>query len=255
MKKVIIALTAIVAMASCKKESVSPAPVPEPATTKNLVKETNVYNNSTPEIDEYSYDAQGKISVLKEDTRTSTFNFVSATSLVVTEKKNADNSLQRTYECTLNDKGYVTSQIAKSPAGVIIWTYDYTYNAEGYVTSKKFTDASGSVMDVVYQITGGNLVSETIKDKNILRSTSSYVYDNTKTARKNSSYASYWSVNNLFGKGSKNLGAESKTFNASGTLTWHAQFAWELDADGYPVKQTTNNILLGTQGVTTYIYQ
>lgn len=253
MKKVIIALTAIVAMASCKKESLSPAP--EPAVTKNLVKETDVYNNGTPEINEYSYDAQGKISVLKEDTRTSTFNFLSATSLIVTQKKNADNSLERIYECTLNDKGYVTRKIAKSPAGAINGIYEYTYNAEGYMINKKFTDGNGSVSEVVYQIVDGNLASSNLYYDNVHNSTSEYTFDKTKTNKKANSHGSFWSVYNLFGKGSINFVTESKVFNTGGALTWHARFTWELDADGYPAKQITNNILLGTQGVTTYIYQ
>jgi hypothetical protein len=257
MKKVIIALIAIVAMASCKKENVTTVetPTPVPTVTKNLLKNVWVINNGTPETSIYTYNAQGKITELKEDTRTTTFNFVSATSLLTTELKNADNSVANTKECTLNDKGYLTKMVIKNPAGAVTLTYEYTYNTDGYMTNQKGTYANGSTLEFVYLITNGNMVSSKLYYDNILSNNTEYIYDNTKINKTQFGIGGYWNVPNLFGKSEKNIITESKTFNSSGTLTWHTQSTYEFDVDGYPTKQTVNYLLTGKQGVNTFTYQ
>jgi YD repeat-containing protein len=257
MKKVIIALTALVAMASCKKEDVTTAvtPTPVPSVTKNLVKYTNSYDNATPETEMYTYDAQGRIAEIKKDDRTVTFNFVSATSLAETQRWNTNNDIIVTQEYTINDKGYVTKIIKKSPAGIPYFTYDYTYNADGYMTSQKGTFDNGSNFETVYVINDGNVVSYKDYQDGILKGNVIYNYDNTKINKTGLSYSGYWNLKKLFGKSSKNMVSEYKYFNASGTLTYHLQFAYELDTDGYPVKQTANYVLQGKQRVNTFIYQ
>jgi YD repeat-containing protein len=259
MKKVIIALTAIIAMASCKKENVTTVvtPIPVPTVTKNLAKYTNSYDNATPETEIYTYDAQGRIAEIKKDDRTVTFNFVSATSLVETQRWNTNNNIIVTQEYSINDKGYVTKIIKKSPAGVPYFTLDYTYNADGYMTSQKGTYDNGSSFETVYVITDGNVVSSKNYTDNILTSDIIFSYDNTKMYKTgfNYNFGGNWRVKNLFGRCSKNMLNEYKYFNASGTLTYHLQFAYELDTDGYTVKQTANYVLQGKQRVNTFSYQ
>jgi hypothetical protein len=259
MKKLIIALTAIVAMASCKKESITIAPTPEPtpivAVNKNMVKSVRVFDNGTPQTEDFNYDAQGKIVTLKNDNRTSFFNFVSASSLVVTEKNNADNSLYRTYESTLNDKGYVTKIVIKNAAGIFVYSYDFTYNAEGNIINQKSTYPNGSTIEEIYVIVDGNPISSKLYYDNVLSNSREYVYDATKVDKTKLSFTGYWSIPGLFGKSPKNLRLEFKDFNPSGTLTWHSKMSYDIDADGYPVKQTTDFILQGKLGVTTFSYQ
>jgi hypothetical protein len=255
-KKVIIALTAVVAMVSCKKEDVTTTAVTvAPTVTKSLAKFSRVYDNGTPETVNYTYDAQGRIATIKNDNRTETFDFVSATSLVVTERFNSNNNLATTKECTMNEKGYVTKIVVKNSVGTLQGTYDYNYNADGYSTNYKVTYPSGSTMEFVYVITDGNAVSSKLYYDNVLSNRDEITYDNTKTNKTQIGIAYYWPVPNLFGKCTKNMMAESKTYDAAGTLTWHTQSTYDMDAVGYPTKQTINFILQGKQGVNTFTYQ
>jgi hypothetical protein len=180
---------------------------------------------------------------------------VSPSSLVTTERKNSDNSLNQTKECEINANGYITKMIFKNAAGAVIYTYDYTYDADGYLTKQKGTYASGITDETVYTIAGGNVVSAKIYYDNILNSSNEYTYDNTKLNKTTLGHTGYWQSYNLFGKRPKNLFAEVKVFNASGTVTYHSQTIYDMDADGYPVKETVNYLLNGKQSVTTYTYQ
>ena len=113
MKKIIFVLSAVVFFASCKKDS-SQGPDQTPGVTKKLMKATYVYENYAPEIMTYAYDDKGRVSVITDDDRYETFDYISATSLMVTQRKKADNSLMQTKECTLNEKGYITKIVIKS---------------------------------------------------------------------------------------------------------------------------------------------
>ena len=139
--------------------------------------------------------------------------------------------------------------------GTITFAYDYIYNADGYTTSQKGTYANGSTYEIVYIITNGNVVSSKLYYDNVLSSNNEFTYDNTKVNKTHFGIGCYWNVPNLFGKSSKNMMVESKNYNTSGTLTWHTQSTYDMDGDGYPVKQTTNYILQGKQGVNTFTYQ
>lgn len=253
MKKVLIALSAIVVMASCTKENaVNPT---SPAATKALVKSTYVWDNGTPENNEFTYDAGGRISMQKNETRTYAFNYVSATSLIVTERKTIDNSLHQTIECILNDKGYVTNMTYKNPAGTLTYTYTYTYNTDGYVIRVVGATPAGSGYEVDYTIVNGNAIASKNYNNGVLNYSGEYTYDNSKTNKTTGGHAGYWPSLTLFGKRSKNLLVDYKAKDPAGAITWHTQYAYEMDAAGYPAKQTTTNVLNSKQGVETYIYQ
>jgi hypothetical protein len=253
MKKVFIALTAIITMASCKKENVViPA---APAETKVLAKASYVWDNGTPETSEYTYDTQGKVSIIKEDNRTYSFSFVSASSLVVVEKNNTDNSLYRTYECALNDKGYITKMVMKNPAGAVTFTYEYNYNADGYMSAKKGIYPNGNTLDVIYTYADGNLDSYKLYYDNVFNSQTKYMYDKTKVNKIPMGSGGYWNIIQFWGKGSKNLAAEINISNTSGSITWQRQYAFELDAAGYVTKITGTDMFSGKKSIDTYTYQ
>ncbi len=254
MKKVVIALTAIVIMASCKKENVKPA-APIVTAGKNLMKFVTVYDNGAPETETYTYDSKGKIAMAKSDIFTETFNFESATSLVVTSRFNSNSNLQATRECTLNGKGYVTKIVVKNSIGGFEGAYDYTYNADGYMTGRKLTYPSGTTYESFIEITDGNAVSFKTNKNNVLNANTIISYDNIKTDKTQLSNLSYWNVNSLFGKGSKNLKIESKHFNVSGTIVSHEQHAYELDAAGYQAKLITKYLETGKQEIFSYTYE
>jgi hypothetical protein len=175
---------------------------------------------------------------------------------VVTAKNNSDNSLYRTYECTLNDKGYVTKMIMKNPAGAVTYNYEYTYNADGYLIKQIGIFGNGSSdYEFEFTIVNGNAVAVKNSNGGVFNYRGEYTYDNSKLNKTPGGHGGYWQSYTLFGKISKNLVTEYKSFDASNTVTWHTKSTYDMDADGYPVKETTNNVLQGKQGVETYIYQ
>jgi Domain of unknown function (DUF4595) with porin-like fold len=258
MKKLLIVLSAATVFASCKKEdAIMPLTTVTPTSTvtKKLTKNVYVYDTDAPQTAAYTYDAQGRVSVYKQQNSTTTFNYVSASLMIATDRSNTDNSVMGIRDCELNAMGYVTKILVKNLAGEITYTYQYTYNTDGYMTSRKGTYPNGSNHEIVYVISGGNAVSSKLYYENILDSHSEYTFDNTKFNKSDFTHGSYWYSHGLFGKRSKNLMSEIKTHNASGTLTWHALVTFEMDADGYPVKQTSVFPLQGKQAVDTYTYE
>ena len=101
----------------------------------------------------------------------------------------------------------------------------------------------------------GNAVSSINYNNGVLNYTGEYTYDNSKLNKTASGHSGYWQSPLLFGKRTKNLLSEYKSKGPAGATTWHTQYAYELDAAGYPVKLTTTNVLNGKQGVDTYIYK
>lgn len=255
MKKLIIAVTVILAMASCKKENSMPNPVPTPAVEKKLVRDAFGGINETPSITNYTYDAQGKISSIVNDSWTFTFDFATRNSLVITARKTADNSFQGTDECTLNDKGYVVKIVSRNKAGAVVRQTDYMYNTDGNIINKKWSDAAGNDIEHVYTVTNGNMVSYQTFSHGNPGWKYQYSYDNSKMNKAQAYYTGEWAVKNLFGKGSVNLVKEIKALDATGNVTWHTEYNFETDAEGYPVKEASKNVSSGLQFVKTYTFQ
>ncbi|HWR33232.1 MAG TPA: DUF4595 domain-containing protein [Chitinophagaceae bacterium] len=251
MKKLILILLAAASFASCTKNNT----VPPPEVVKNLMKEIYVWDNGVPETSNYTYDAQGRLTEDKDDSWTESFNYVSASTLVVTTRKTSDNSLENTKECELNASGYITKVILKNPGGAVTYTYEFTYNAEGYLTKFNAFTPGGSGYGREYTYVNGNPVSVKIYSNGVQTGTGEYIFDNTKSNKTPWGVGGLWPSYKLFGKRYKNLVSEYKQFNMSNTLTYHSQNVFELDAQGYPTKTTTTDVLLGKQGVSTSTYQ
>lgn len=255
MKKLLIVLSALTVFASCKKEDATTVPGPaQTSVVKNLVKYTSIYDNGIPEVSTYTYDAQGRMTMYKTNSRTTTFNYVSPTAMIATEKNNADNSLAGTRECVLNANGYITKIIFKNASATVVLTYDFIYNAEGYLVRKKAQYTSGTITEVEYTIADGNITTAKNYSDGVFRFKTEYFYDNSKL-NKTPGNSGYWTSANLFGKVPKNVLVEVKSFNNTGALTWNTQTSFNMDAEGYPVSSITKNLLENKQTVEDYIFQ
>lgn len=252
MNKLFIISIAFIALTSCQKETII-----DPASTssKSLKKASYSWDDETPEIEEFTYDSQGRVSVIKENERTSTFNYVSAASLVVTEKNNNDNTLYRTYNCTLNSNGYITKIDIINANGTHNYTLNYTYNADEYIIKTEGVPPTGTGYSAEYNIQNGNVVSSTNYNGGALSYTGQYTYDTSLKNKPGYSHSLYWYSNKLFGKGSKNMLVEYKSLSPTNTLSWHTQYKYILDADGYPLNTTTINMLDNNQGIATYFFK
>lgn len=253
MKKIYFFLTVVIAFASCKKDSsIKPDTV-----TKKLAKIVSVYNNGTPETETYSYDAQGRFTQIVYDNMTEYFVYNSATSFTVTERKNSDNSLLYTLECTQDASGHVTKILFKDAGGTPTGSYEYTYNADGYIIQQKYNALGNNPWDFVKEFffTNGNVTSYKKYDNGILVSTGDYTYDLNKLNKNPWNYSGNWPSATWFGKGSKNLYTGIKVKDTGNTVIWQLDLAWQLDADDYPTSSTSNYPLTSTQGTDTYTYE
>ena len=253
MKKVVIVLTTIVTMVSCKKETVVIATSPVPA--KYLVKSTYVWDNGTPEINTYTYDGQGHLAAYSNGNFKRTFNYQSATQLLVSEISLPANTPKQTIECTLNSAGAVTVAVYKNNTGTVVYTYSYVYDADGHIISEKGQYAANNYFENFFVWKEGNLVSGKKYDNGVHTSNRQYFYDNNKLNTAGQISAGLFMSKTLFGKQSKNHIAELKIVDLNDKLIWHTTSNYQLDAAGYPVKDVYTNVLQGKMGITEYVYQ
>jgi hypothetical protein len=250
--KIFIIFISIFALSSCQKDTEL---IPTSSKTKSLAKFTYVWNNGTPEIEDFTYDAQGRVTVIKGEEQTSTFNYVSASSLVVTAKNNSDNSPYRSFNCTLNSKGYITKISMFNPDGTLYYTYNYTYNSDDYIIKTEGVPPTGTGYYAEYVIQNGNVVSSKNFNGDVLSYTGKYTIDSSLENKTGFGHTGYWVSNKLFGKGYKNMLVEYKSFSPSNALTWHMKYEHDLDADGYPLFTTSLNVLQNKKGIETYVYK
>ena len=253
MKKLCIALAAIIVMASCKKESTVTTAAPQPVAEKKLAKFVRVYNGNAPETYEYFYDNQGRLQQSTTDNYSTEYNYLSATKIVVTNKVKSTGNIQNVAECTVGADGRVEKVVYKTDAGFVIYTVNYTYDTEGFLIRSE-TVNNGGTSSYEYTIANGNCVSRKSFNNGVLKDITVYKHS-AQNAIVNYNYTGFVKGQPLFGKTPKNLTEEVKTTNVAGTLTWHTRITSQLDAAGYVTSETTENILQGTQGTTTFTYQ
>jgi hypothetical protein len=257
MKQVFVVMLVAFIFTACKKEKgITPEPIPPVATEKKLIKMQSNYSNGSAESENYSYDAQGRLSTTLNDSYREAFDYKSATQIIVTARKVSNNELISTKECTLDAAGRIVTIIMKSSAGAEIYRYDYTYNAEGYLVLEKGSKPGNpNEFRFEYNVVNGNIISAKGYFDNVLSENSDYKVDGAKLNKSQMSYSGYWYSNTLFGKPNKNLIVEYKNFNTAGTLKWHSQTNYELNSDGYPVKYTKSYPLTGFIENTTLTFE
>ena len=249
-------LTIVFGMASCSKENtLTPVSATQPVVmdAKKISQISYSYNGSASENESMTYDAQGRLATYTEDDHTSNFLYTSATKLEVTRRKKSDNSIDRIYDCTMNAHGAITEMLFKE-SNIIKYTYQFEYNSDGYLTKIKGINP-GYIYEEFFEIVDGNATSSKLYYDGVQSSNRQYFPDNTKPNKTFFSTWTYWPSATLFGKPSKYHLKEFKDFNISNTLTWHSKYMIETDAQGYPVKITTDFILQGTKGITNYSFQ
>lgn len=178
---------------------------------------------------------------------------MSATQIVVTNRVKSTGNIQNVGEYTVGADGRVVKVVYKTAAGSIVFTVNYTYDAEGFLIRSE-TVNNGGTSSYEYTIANGNCVSRKFFNNGVLANITVFKHS-AQNAIVNYHYTGIVQGQPLFGEKSKNLTEEVKTTNVAGTLTWHTRITSQLDAAGYVTSETTENILQGTQGTTTFTYQ
>ena len=259
MKKLFIALVAIASFASCKKETVDtlvPVVAPEPVFSKNVKTISSTSPGYPTEVENFSFDAQGRITSYKKEypgsLRQQTFDYTTAGKIFSTYSNNG--VVSTTYECSVNNQGYITTDIIKSGAGALIYTYNYTYDANGYMVKAAWTDAAGITDHFEYKVEGGNVIESKLFRNGVLSNTGKYTYDLTKYNCFKYSQGGYWRGVG-FGKLTKNLITNYQVTNASGTVTWNINYNYQLNASGYAETRNYTESINNYSGVETYTFQ
>ncbi len=255
MKKIITILcAATVLLASCKKSAEMP-PAPEKTIQQKKIAATSyVWDNNAPETEQIVYDQQDRVTQYTDNNYVETFDYQTPEFLLVTRRKRSNNSLDRTIECTLNNKGAIVKMLFKDVTGKITYMYEYLYNTDGYVVTKKGSN-TGSNYQVDYEIQNGNVVSSKIYFNGV--HTYNSVFSITTLLNPvNRGVDAYWPVPRLFGTAAKKLIGETKQYKvATGELNNHTRNTWLLDNEGYITRYIDENLVDGKTGVTDYTLQ
>lgn len=253
LKTVTATVLILMVAAACKKQAtVTPTPS-NPKAGKKFTQVDYMYENVMDDASKYTYDNTGRISSNIEVAYTHYFEYQSPSKLLVTRKSNSDNSVMRTFEATLNDQGFITSLISKDKIGAIIENTSITYDSQGYLI-KHFTQAGNSSYGREYVIENGKIISGKKFNNGVQTGSEIFNVDMSKENKQCFTVFGYWHSQNLFGKPLKYLIIEGKEFDATGALKWHTKNNYESDADGDVTKITTQFVIDGTTGVTTYKY-
>jgi hypothetical protein len=253
MKKLFVAITALFMFASCSKDKDQTGSVPT-ANSKKLVKTEYSFNNGPTEGRTFSYDPQGRVSVITEVNRRYEFDYQSARFVKVKSIKTSDNSLTETIELDLNDKGEATQVIYKNLLDVMTYRYQYIYNTDGYVVGIKGSETMDEDYEEKLTVVNGNVVSSKVYYSGVLPNTKEFTYD-TRANKTPFSFHGIWPVNTMFGKPSTNHRIEYKDLDENGAIVWHTKTAHELDVNGYDWKATTTNVLDGKTSLYTSTYE
>jgi hypothetical protein len=261
MKLLAAALIILIAAASCSKsKNELPQPVPQPleqSKEKKLISANYIYENDPTEIMELTYDAQGRLSLYNDGDHKYFFSFDAGSKLNVTRKNVSDGQTDQILECDLNEKGAITKMIYKRTDNTVFYMYEYSYDANGYLLKQKGSNMGSTPYsyEIEYTVVNGNPVSSKLSYDGVLSSNTVLTYDE-KILNKAPFSASYmWPSDKLFGKPIKNILIGAKTFNTSNVLTWETKNTYMFDANNYPVKVTTTDILKGEAYVANYVYQ
>jgi len=261
MKLLAAALIILIAAASCSKsKNELPQPMPQPvqqSAEKKLISANYIYENDPTEIMELTYDAQGRLSVYNDGDHKYFFSFDAGSKLNVTRKKMSDGQPDQLLECDLNEKGAITKVIYKRLDNTIFYMYEYSYDANGYMTKQKgsYIGGNSSTYELQYEIVNGNPVSVKNFSNGVLNTSSVLTYDEKILNKAPFSVSYLWPSDKLFGKPVKNILISVKTVNTSNVTTWETKITYMFDANNYPVKVTTKNILQGETTIANYVYQ
>ncbi|MBO9592944.1 MAG: hypothetical protein J7599_08540 [Niabella sp.] len=240
-------------VAGCKKGTKDIPVENTPVSFKRISKSVETYSDGSKETYTITYDAKGRPATYTSDTKKDVFNFQSPTVLLVTEYDLPRNLLSRTYECTLNAQGAITQMVFKNTEGVVTYTYTYTYNADGYMTGVKGSNGT-SFFEEVPEMNEGNYIASKTTFSGGTVYNKQFFFSNVPNLQPGGFYH-YWPLATLFGRPSKNLLAEAKTFQTNGDLYWHIRNHYTMSGNGAIAKYTTDIVISGETSVVELEYE
>ena len=252
-KTIIAALLVIVAASSCKKEN-TPAP---PVSSSPKVSKVDIVGSTWSTS--YSYNAQGRLAEVKDNSFTSKYDYSNGTPVISVYKNSTG---------IINSK---ISQVALSSNKISEYTYhayneqgqpyngentNFQYDANGFQINKNY---SGS--EYITEVTNGNMTKQTVRNSGTVARTTTFEFYADKPNKFNLNlqeawYDNYIVDNTLFGN--KNTNLFKRITIQSATRTEVIDFTYVTNADNYVTEQTTSSSVNGaapTAYTTKFTYQ
>lgn len=222
-------------LAACNKEDQPGLPSdPAPETTKRLALMTN---ETLPENwFKLQYDSQGRVVLAEDDEDKYTVTYTGNKIHVVNFRK-TENQVVFDFTGQLNAQGNIVSG-----SGVSRYTQEYqekhsfTYDAEGRLTQKVLDRNDGEmVYTFKYFYKNANLDSFDVYVNGVYDYGGAYEYYSDKADKSGMNWEQFDIPNTFTGKVNTNM-ASKYTGYRDGKESWHVDFSYQFDADGYPVE-------------------
>ena len=250
-KTIMLAITLLCFVSSCKKDAVTPTPTP---VSKKLQKIT--WDQDLADVLNFTYDAQGRLTKVEDDYTIKTYSYNTNT-VAIKEFRKSENRFTSDITGTTDNAGrMITCTGNFSPNINTPYTEqaDFIYDANGYlikitrtsnaiIQTYDFTITNGDYTKLIYQKTssgGYTLITDFYTDKK----------DMSGVGNVPLSYAN--SHTGLFGKINTHLiKFEQSTSSGSPTPSWARNLTYTFDSNGYVLTSGTTGTWTGT-GVYTY---
>lgn len=245
MKQLMIAMVAVIVLASCKKGN-DPAQKNEPP-VQEFKKKLKTMNSSVNVSSNFNYNADGRILAISTNLNTVT-SFIQGSAFSV--KYQNLNDYYELKNTTQNAAGRIV-KAERFNNNVLRSKFEYTYNQEGFLTTMKQQNMStGTVTTWEYTYQQGNLISMKSSDNGVLTYDHQFTYHTDKLNQFNLDILDLreigYVVEGNFGRLNKNL-LKSWTYTQYPTnTTYTEEYLYTTDAEGYPSK-----LELKTKGFTT----
>lgn len=245
MKQLIIAMAAVIVLASCKKGN-DPVQKTEPP-VQEFKKKLKTTSSSVNVTSSFNYNADGRISAISTNLNTVT-SFIQGSAFSV--KYQNLNDYYELKNTTQNAAGRIV-KAERFNNNVLRSKLEYTYSQEGFLTTMKQQNIStGTVTTWEYIYQQGNLISMKSYDNGVLRYDHQFTYHTDKLNQFNLDILDLreigYVVEGNFGRFNTNL-LKSWTYTQYPTnTTYTEEYLYTTDAEGYPSK-----LELKTKGFTT----
>ncbi|QNA45268.1 DUF4595 domain-containing protein [Lacibacter sediminis] len=235
MKQLLIAISAMLVFASCKKGN-DPVQKTEPP-VQEFKKKLKTLNNSSNFNRSFNYNAERRILSITTNSNSSTSFIQGADFSVKTQSQNDIYELKNT---TQNADGRIV-KAERFYNNVFHSKFEYTYNQEGFLTAmQQKVISTGMVTIWEYTYQQGNLISMKSYDNGVLRYDHQFTYHTDKLNQFNIDVLDLreigYMVEGNFGRFNKNL-LKSWTYTQYPTNeTKTEEYFYTTDSEGYPAK-------------------
>lgn len=185
------------------------------------------------------YDSKGRVIEVDGDEDIYTITYQN-NQVHVSEFRKAENRIVFDFTGKLNAKGHVTegSGTSSYTGKVYQETYKFEYDAAGNLVMK-FLDRNNGELTFRYDYfyKNGNLSGFDAYMNGVLDYSGAYEYYADREDRSKINWEQFSTANTFTGNVNKNLMSKYTGFR-DGKESWHVNFTYDFDADGYPVSAT-----------------